>query len=170
MLPKEGKMARSKPYIGIILLIVIVFLVGCSNQRPQDSPTPVPTPPVPAPPTTSHGGPVKDYISLVDNLRGAGANVDPVGEVTQSFFSVNGFVIKINGADVQVFEYVDATTAETEAQLVSSDGSSVGTSMIGWVAPPHFYKKERLIVIYVGDDVDVINILVDVVGTQFAGR
>ena len=42
------------------------------------------------PPTTpivSHGGPVKDYVSLVDNLRAAGATLDPAGTVSQPFFA-----------------------------------------------------------------------------------
>ncbi len=42
--------------------------------------------------------------------------------------------------------------------------------MVGWVAPPHFYKKEKLIVLYVGDDNNVLDILEGVLGTQFAGR
>ena len=45
------------------------------------------------PPTTpivSHGGPVDDYVSLVDNLRAAGATVDPAGTVSQPFFAPQG--------------------------------------------------------------------------------
>ncbi len=121
-------------------------------------------------PPVSHGGPATDYVSLIDNLRAAGATVEPTGEVTQPFFSVTGNIIVVNGGDVQVFEYADAAAAETEAALVSPDGSSVGTSMIGWVAPPHFYKAGRLIVLYVGDSTDVISVLEAELGQQFAGR
>ena len=170
MPPKESKMTRGRYYTGIVLLIAIIFLVSCSSPQPSETPTPVPTPPVPTPPTISHGGPVKDYISLVDNLRGAGANVEPAGEITQPFFSVNGFVIKVNGADVQVFEYSDVNAAENEAKSISPDGSSVGTSMPFWVAPPHFYKVEKLIVLYVGENENTIGILDNVLGPQFAGH
>lgn len=162
-------MVRNKLYAGTILIIAIIFLISCTGSQRQESPAPVPVPPTPTPSITSHGGPVKDYVSLVDNLRGAGANVEPVGEITQPFFSVEGFVIKVNGADVQVFEYADGTAAENEAQLVAPDGGSVGTSMISWVAPPHFYKTERLIVLYVGDDTGVLEVLAEVLGAPFAG-
>jgi len=39
-----------------------------------------------------------------------------------------------------------------------------------WVGPPHFYKVEKLIVLYVGENEDTIGILESVLGPQFAGR
>ncbi len=158
----------------ILLLLIPIFIavplvaIACSSV--QQPPTTVPPTPTPTPPITLHGGPVTDYVSLVDNLRAAGATVNPAGEVEQPFFSVKGFVIKVNNGDVQVFEYMDANAAEAESQLVSPDGSSVGTSMVGWVAPPHFYKVEKLIVLYVGENEDTIGMLDSVLGPQFAGR
>jgi hypothetical protein len=106
----------------------------------------------------------------VDNLRAAGATVEPAGEVSQPFFAVQGQVITVNGGDVQVFEYADTATSEAEAALVSPDGSSVGTSMVGWVAPPHFYQTGQIIVLYVGDKSDIITTLDGILGPQFAGR
>ena len=75
----------------------------------------------------------------------------------------------VNGEDVQAFEFASAEEADTAAETVSADGSSIGTSMVGWVAPPHFYKAGKLIVIYVGSDSDVINALREAMGSQFAG-
>lgn len=137
-----------------ILLIFTVLITACSNQ--QES-------------TTAHGGPVSDYFSLIDNLRGAGATVDLAGQVSQPFFSPQGQVITVNGQDVQVFEYVDVEAARAEAELVSPDGSSVGTSMMMWVDTPHFYQSGKVIVLYLGAEIDVINILDRVLGSQFAG-
>jgi len=123
--------------------------------------------------TVSHGGPVIDYVSLIDNLR---ANTDipnsvnPEGEIEQPFFSVTGFSIQVYGSSVQVFEYSSAEDAEADASLVSSDGSSIGTTMPFWVDDPHFYYKERIIVLYVGDDPAIEKLLKSVLGTQFAGR
>ncbi len=141
-------------WVMTVILILMVYGVGCVSEKPP----------------VSHGGPVTDYVSLIDNLRRAGATVEPAGEMTQPFFSVNGRVIVVNGGDVQVFEYADAAAAEAEVALVSPDGSSVGTSMVGWVASPHFYRAEKLIVLYVGDSEAVTNVLESVLGKQFAGR
>ncbi len=140
--------------VGLVLVLAIVGLAGCVSEEPP----------------VSHGGPVTDYVSLIDNLRQAGATVEPAGELTQPFFSVNGRVIVVNGGDVQVFEYADAAAAEAEAALVSPDGSPIGTFMPFWVAPPHFYRAEKLIVLYVGDSEAVTDVLESVLGQQFAGR
>jgi hypothetical protein len=117
----------------VFLFLVTAWVTGCGGQ-----PTPI----------VSHGGPVTGYVSLIDNLRAAGATVEPAGEVSQPFFSVKGQVITVNGGDVQVFEYADAAAADAEAALVSPDGGSVGTSMMSWVAAPHFFKTGKLIVLY----------------------
>jgi hypothetical protein len=114
--------------------------------------------------------PVVDYVSLVDNLRQAGATVEPAGDITQPFFSVNGLVIRVDGEDVQVFEYADADGAENDADLVSPGGGSIGTHMASWIAPPHFYRAGRLIVLYVGAKSDVLDVLEEVLGPQFAGQ
>jgi len=143
--------------IGLTMAVVLLLSYGISCTRQEG-------------PTVSHGGPVSDYVSLIDNLRAADVTVDPAGDVSQPFFSVEGQVIKVNGEDVQVFEYVDKATAEAEAALVSPDGSSIGTSMVSWIAPPHFYKAGKLIVLYVGENSAITDILERIVGSQFAGQ
>lgn len=50
------------------------------------------------------------------------------------------------------------------------DGDSVGTSMMMWVDTPHFYKAGRIIVLYIGSDQTILDLLVQTIGTQFAGR
>jgi hypothetical protein len=117
--------------------------------------------------------PVQDYDSFVDNLRAAGATVEHETlpqVIVQDFFSVTGQVFKVNGEEVQLFEYDNQSKAEEEAALVSPDGSSIGTSMPFWVAPPHFYKAGRIIVLYVGENAAVMEVLDKVLGPQFAGK
>ena len=156
-----------KHYLALITVIFMLAMWSTGCTSPQPPPTPQPSPP---PPVVSHGGPVTDYVSLFDNLRAAGATVEPAGDISQPFFSVTGNAITVNGENVQVFEYTDAAVADAEALLVSADGSSVGTTMVNWVAAPHFYKTGKLIVLYVGDNTAVINVLEAVLGPQFAGR
>ena len=105
----------------------------------------------------------------MEHLRAAGATIAPAGNVSQPFFEPHGQVLTVNGEDVQAFEFANAEEADTVAETVSRDGRSIGTNMIGWVAPPHFYKAGKLIVIYIGSDSDVINALQEALGSQFAG-
>jgi len=114
--------------------------------------------------------PVTDYVSLIDQLRKSGANVEPTGTIDQPFFSVVGKSILVNGENVQVFEYSTQTEAEEDASNVSPDGHSIGLSMPLWVEAPHFYEKEKIIVLYVGDEPSSIELLESILGTQFAGR
>lgn len=144
----------------IALGIVAAALAGCgAASADRGTPTPI----------VSHGGPVRDYVSLIDNLRAKGATVTPGEEISQSFFKVGGRIIRINGADVQVFEYANEDDAAADARQVAPGGGSVGTHMIMWMGPPHFYRTGRVIAIYIGADKTVTQLLEAVLGAQFAG-
>lgn len=110
-----------------------------------------------------------DYASLVDNLKSTDASVEIGESVSQPFFAPQGQVIKLHGEDIQVFEYVSKEEANKEALQVSTDGSSVGTTIITWIDSPHFYLSGKTIVLYVGNTPEVIKILTEVLGPQFAG-
>jgi hypothetical protein len=167
-----------KHSVFFIVALLALFISGCS--APSAGPAATPGQPTEPPPTgestepqtpvASHGGPVTDYASLIDALRAGGASVEPAGEVSQSFFSVEGKVIKANGADVQVFEYADEAAAQTDANLVQPDGYEIGTAIVDWMAPPHFYQKGRLMVLYVGTDNAIMAALEATLGAQFAGE
>ncbi|MBI2868542.1 MAG: hypothetical protein HYX96_01800 [Chloroflexi bacterium] len=137
-----------------ILLTLTLLAAGCAASG-GSSPTPAPA---------------GDYSSLLANLRGEGATVTEVGELEQPFFAVPGKLIRVNEQDVQVFEYDSAAAAESAASQVSADGGTIGTTMVTWVAPPHFYKAGKVIVLYVGSEQAVRDLLGKILGPQFAGR
>jgi hypothetical protein len=107
-------------------------------------------------------------VKLTDALRMNGQSVEIGDPIDQPFFSVPGQIIMVNGEDVQVFEYPDLTAAAANVAQISSDASSVGTSMISWVATPHFYALDRVIVLYVGDNQAVVDALNQVLGQPVA--
>lgn len=115
-------------------------------------------------------GQVTDYVSLINALRAAGVSAEPGAHAEQPFLSVEGKMIKIGDQDVQVFQYSEAAQANAQAALVSPDGGAVGTNKIRWIGSPHFYKKGKLLVLYLGDDAKVLKALDAVLGRQFAGR
>lgn len=123
----------------------------------------------------SQGGPVKDQASLIDNLRAMGLTVETVGNVEQPFLQANGTTLRVSGgklaqaAEIQVFNYESADAAQSDASQIGPDGNP-RTTMITWVAPPHFFRAEQVIALYVGNDQDVITALTQALGPQFAGK
>lgn len=109
-----------------------------------------------------------EAFDLHQALRATGASVEAGGAIGQVFFSVPGQVLTIDGTDVQVFEYPTPEEAQDDADQVAPDGSSVGPTMIMWVATPHFYRMGTVIVLYVGDDADVSLLLEEALGAPFA--
>lgn len=143
-------------FIAVALVILVASCSGASATEQNDS--------------GGQAGSGADVFDLLNELESSGAAVENVGELSQPFLSVEGKTVKVNGVEVQVFEYTDAAAALTESETISSDGSSTATTMITWIDVPHFYLKDRFMVIYVGTDSATIETLIEVLGPQFAGR
>lgn len=103
-------------------------------------------------------------------MRRSGLSAQPAGQVRQPFFSVPARLIAIDADQVQVLEYADERSARADAARISPDGGTVGNSHVDWIAPPHFYRTGRLLVLYVGNRTDVKTALEGLLGPQFAGR
>lgn len=145
------------------MLIAVLLGSACSSQA-------TPAPESSVTPNSLLGSEVEDQSSLIAALRASGAEVEVGESIEQAFFTVTGQILKVNGKDVQVFEYESAERMETDATQVAPDGGSIGTSVVTWVEPPHFFKSGRVLVLYVGEDLEVINLLRGALGEQFAGR
>jgi hypothetical protein len=125
--------------------------------------------------TRSHGGPVVDHVSFVDSVRGAGYAVEIMGEVQQPFLSVAGTVLRVRGPgleqgeEVQSYGYESVEAAKADASAIGPDGSVPGMK-ISWIGPPHFFLRERVLVIYVGANPHMMRLLSGLMGSQFAGQ
>jgi hypothetical protein len=104
----------------------------------------------------------------VQALQAGGAQVESLGPVEQPFLSVPGQIIAIDGADVQVFEYPSAEALAADVNQISPDGSGTVSLLITWIAPPHFYASDRVMVLYVGSEAAVLERLQGVLGAPFA--
>ena len=140
------------------LFVFALMMSGCGNVSTRISPTESIEPAI-----------VVDQADLVTTLQASGATVETGEPVNQAFFSPQGSILKVNAADVQVFEYESVEAMQAEASQVAPDGGSIGTSMVTWMDTPHFYKAGRLIVLYVGSDASLLSLLENALGPQFAG-
>ena len=70
---------------------------------------------------------------------------------------------------MQVFEFPSESDAITANLTVSEDGTEIGTSITRWMDTPHFYTNGKLIVLHVGQNPEIVNLLESLLGNQFAG-
>lgn len=155
--------------ISVVLLLAVLVLAACGGGVQPGAADPSPQPP-PSEEPLPRPAIVIDQADLIVALEGQGASVEVGETLTQAFFGPVATILRVNGADVQVFEYPDEAAMESDAALVEPDGGSIGTTMAMWVDDPHFYKTGRIIVLYIGSDPAIIDLLENVVGPQFAGR
>jgi hypothetical protein len=154
----------------VLMAMALLATLGACGQPTTGAPTPTP-PTLPTP--TSQSGPAQpgaqaqDKASLLDALRQGGMSVEAAGSLQQPFLSVPGESVKVNNADIQVFEYPDEAAVEGDASKITPDGHIRGAS-IGWMAQPHFYRSGRLLVIYLWTDPAMLAALESALGKPFA--
>ena len=120
-------------------------------------------------PISTFEGKVKDYSSLIDAIKSRGILVNEIEILDDSFFSVPIKVISVGGIDLQVYEFNTKSDMETAMRIVSSDGTEIGLSVIRWMDVPHFYSQDQIIVQYIGQNPEILNLLDSLLGKQFAG-
>jgi hypothetical protein len=120
--------------------------------------------------------PLTSTDALVTALQQQGATVRR-GDVLPNALpclSVSGHVLFVNSGSINAFEYRTVAAADSDAAKISPDGSGTTGSgcaaLITWVGPPHFYKRDQLIVVYAGSADDVLRPLEVVLGKPFASR
>ena len=151
--------------IGILLMLLGSLLAACAPGAISGA-TPTATRSTIAAPTPCCGA---DYAALVEAFKAKGRAAEPGEEIFDPVFSVKERFLNLPRARVQVMEYQTEADAQAEAAKISPDGFQVGNSIVDWVDPPHLYRVNRLIVLYVGRDETTLDLLPRVLGRQFAG-
>lgn len=119
---------------------------------------------------TRPAGDFFDRQALVAALQGRGLAVSTGATVEQPFFPMPGRTLLVDGEDVQVFEFGSVDAAQSAAGAIVPDGGGTATVSILWVGPPHFYRRDLVIALYVGSHSPVTTGLAAIMGPQFAGR
>jgi hypothetical protein len=113
---------------------------------------------------------VEDLNSLITVLGAAGVTVEQLGPVEQPSFTTAGQSITVNGETLQVYTYETPEALEADASQVAPDASTIGSNTPTWEDDPHFFKSGRLLVLYVGQNQKILDLLEGAFGPQFAGR
>jgi len=124
----------------------------------------VQTPPTSTPSTQSN---ITNYTSLNAALRDRGLSPFPAGSANVAFMSIAGIKAKVGSEFLFVFEYREDASATADAEKIQPDGTVAGDTTV-WKAVPHFYRSNRVIVIYDGTDATLLQTLSEVMGPPFA--
>ncbi len=108
--------------------------------------------------------------TLIQKLSDEGINVKIEGEVTYPFFSVTGKRILVNNDVLEVFEYPTVLSAAQAAAQIVQNGTVVGDTKVEWPESPHFYHNGKMIILYLGNDENILNIFKEKISYQFAGE
>lgn len=139
-----------KRFLILILLIGTISLFGCSKDAS-----------------------ITEYGELVSNLKNLGFSVTEE-DVDKDILQGQRKWLTINDEEnLSVYLYKTSKEMEEDASYINEQGSSYtngkDNAEISWVSDPHFYKEGNIIVLYVGNNQEVINKLEEIIGSQFAG-
>ena len=134
-----------------VLLGALLLLGACASYSTSAAQAPV----------------VQDLPGLVDALQANGAVVKQGGEVSQSYFSVAGQQITVDGAPVQVYEYASDTVLSDEIGMISPDGYLIDRAAVDWAGQPTMWNHGKLLVILVGNYPAAVESLTTVLGDPF---
>ena len=143
----------------ILCVLLVALLSACAPRTNEGSDLPE------APAAT--GTTVADYEWLLEALRADGLVVEPAGTPEDPFFPVEAYSIIMDEAQVSVFQFRDEAAAVEAAATVNATGTIIGTTIVDWAEPPHFYRQGRLIALYAGENEVVLEALATALGAPF---
>lgn len=111
----------------------------------------------------------ENYKEFIEHLEKAGIKIKAITKGSNTFLKGEATDININEEFVNVYEYKNSDQMEADLKTIRSDGSVVGGAIIEWLYTPHLYKNGNIIVLYVGENKEIKEMIQKLVGNQFAG-
>ncbi|GKU25612.1 hypothetical protein CFOLD11_24380 [Clostridium folliculivorans] len=106
---------------------------------------------------------------FIEHLEKAGIKIKAITKGSNTFLKGEATAININEEFVNVYEYKNSDQMAADVKTIRSDGAIVGNAFVDWVSIPHIYKSGSIIVLYVGENKEIKDMIQKSVGNQFAG-
>lgn len=150
------------PVTLIVLLLSLVLAAACTPATNVD----------PGADAGEGAGAANTFDALVASIEDAGLSVQEgdlfIGELSDPLFDNSTPRALVAGeATIQVYEFATEAEAEAAAQTVNPTGNIIGNKTVDWVEPPHFYRQDRFIVLYPGDDPAILAAFEAALGEPF---
>lgn len=155
-----------KRYMGLLLMIVcVIALNGCNKNNAAETET-----------NSRMEGAVED-ISALFTEKGYSVECE---SVEQQILSGERYRVVLDGdldKQIVVYVYDNSEEASTDAgyidesgeYVIVTDGEMATRTDIEWTSVPHYYLHDNMIVQYVGLDENILALLSQFCGEQFAG-
>ena len=150
-------------------MAALIAVVGCQAAA---SPTPTSTP-NPGPSATPVSTPSPSAADGVDGLVAAldAAGVDAKADAVIATEPIGGVgaTVCVGPETLRVYEFIDHEAALAASVKIDRDNpSQIGGAMITWAGKPRFWLRDRIIILYLGEDAATDATLRSVLGPPFA--
>ena len=156
-------------------MFVTALLISACTGAPGASPSLAPSASPSPPPGTAPGTPTPEASprhgvqGLVADLLDAGATAEVSGSFDGQPLAFEGLVVCVNGKDVRVYSYgTQEEAVAVAARIDPRDPSNMGTSIVEWDGWPQFWQRDRILVLYLGNDQATRDTLKQLLGEPFA--
>ena len=134
--------------------IFVMLIVGCGGREASGDLIPEP-----------------DYQKVLKRLQDWDLKLAEIGEVRMPCYSVNPRVLFVGGGTLEAYEYQDQSSAAVAIGRIMPGYYAAQVAATGLeeeTSSPHFYKGDRLLVIYKGTEARVVEALNGALGPEFA--
>ncbi len=166
----DASFERPAPMARLTTLLLLAFVATACGSGPAASPSGQPSPaPSTAPPGSSSGGVPGDVAAFGGALRAAGATVTELGTFDPDPLGGRGVRLCVSGQLINVYTFDTEQDRQAEADRIDPDDpGNLGTVMVSWAGKPRFWQRDRILVLYLGEDPAVEAGISGVLGQPFA--
>jgi len=115
-----------------------------------------------------------DYAAFLAELENNGFQYIENEFDKDNFLSVLRRSLWIGDELISIYEYETSDAMEIDAGYIDAGGATITRPdkivTISWISSPYFFKKDLIIINYVGEDEAILGFLYNTYGKPFAGR
>lgn len=166
---------RAHLWLGITF-VAAVAMAACQagvtaspTASPRSSPTvPNLTPSDSAPPVI-FPGPTDGPEKLIVDLEAAGAAARIASLFAGDPFDAQGGLMCVGSEPVQLYVFGSVLAREQAvARIDPKNPSNMGTTIVDWNGRPRMWQRDRMVIVYLGEDAPTEALLRSVLGDPFA--
>jgi hypothetical protein len=161
------RVGRASGFVFLVAMTVAACQAGATSA-PTAPPANSATPTQSAPPVI-FPGPTDGPEKLIVDLEAAGAEARVGALFAGDPLDAQGGLMCVGSEPVQLYVFGSVRDREEAVQRIDpTNPSDMGTTMVDWNGRPRLWQRDRMIVVYLGEDAATEALLRGVMGEPFA--